>query len=321
MKFPLFSFAGLLIPGILLLFVGSGAWERLAAADASSPKMSALQDGHLNVVCSTSLFHGIDRAELLSSSKVWLHSVAGHVGWAVNPQVELIDTVEIMRKRIDEGSIDVVVSSTLEYLAIARPGVLLPVMTMAAGSEGKGKIKYLLLVNRDSGLAQIEDLKGKSLAVYSRFDANLSRMWIDVMLQEQRLGPAERFFGSFTSTPKPSSACLPLFFGKADACLIDNASWDVLRELNPQVGGKLKAIAESPEMVESLFSVHVNQKDHQADIRRGMSELQNNPEGRQILLFFRSRRTVPIDKQDLDSVIDLQSKYLKIAGITAAKVH
>ncbi len=290
--------------GAMLLAIASAADSQTGSTPRSN--------GHLNVVCSTSLFHGVDPAELITSSKVWLQNLAKYTGWTVNPKIELTNTVELMRKRVDEGEIDLVVSSTLEYLAIARSKSLIPMMTMMSGSGEKGKLKYLLLVSRSSSFTRIEDLKGKSLSAYSRSDSHLSRMWMEVLLEERHLSPSEQFFQSYTNASKPSVACLPLFFGKTDACLIDDASWEVLKDLNPQVGGKLRMLAESPAFVENLVSIHVNQREHKGEMTRAMMELQNNPEGRQILLFFKSQRSAMIDRQDLDSVVELQSKYLKL---------
>lgn len=310
MKFSVPGRSWMAVSSLLLLVLGTTATERLTAA-GDLPAKSAAQSGRLSVICSTTLFHGVNQAELLSSSKIWLHSIAGHVGWNVDPQVELADNMDAVKKRIEEGSVDLVVSSTLEYLSIARPGLLKPMMTMAAGNGEKGKTKYLLLVSNSSGIARLEDLKGKSITSYSRSDTNLSRMWMDVMLEERHLGPSATYLRSYTDVAKPSSACLPIFFGKSDACLIDDQSWNVLRDLNPQVGGKLKVIAESPAVIENVVAMYSNQKDHQNDIIRGLLGLPDDPEGRQILMFFKCQRVVSIEKQDFDSVLDLRTKYLK----------
>jgi phosphonate transport system substrate-binding protein len=264
----------------------------------------------LAVLCSTSLFRYVDRDQVIATAKLWLDNMGADVGWVMDTQIELADNTEVIRKKADDGTVDLVVTSALEYLAVDRPNLLKPAMTMTAGDD-KGKVKYLLVVNRESGLSQIEDLKGKSVLAYSRTDPNLSRMWLEVMLKERHLASLDHYFATFSNSPKPSAACLPLFFGKTDACVIDGPSWDTLQELNPQVGAKLKVIAESPSFLESLVSVHVNRTQYRSDLLKNMLKLQDDPQGRQILVFFKTRRTVAIDAASLAEVKELRNSYLR----------
>ena len=266
---------------------------------------------HLKVVCSTTLFRGLDSGELISSANVWIQSIGKHAGFVNQPEIALVANAREMRKQVDDSATDLVVSSSLEYLALDRLNVLKPAVAMTAGSGDRGKIKYLLIVSREGGISQLTDLKGKSLNTYSRSESNLNRLWLEVLLQGEHLAPADQYFGNAASSPKPSAACLPVFFGKVNACLIDDASWDTLRELNPQLQTKLRVLAESKPMIESLISIHARRQLFRTEVLRGIDGLQDDPEGRQVLLLFKCRRTVSIDIQDLAEVAELRSTYLK----------
>ncbi len=265
---------------------------------------------HIHVVCSSSLFRGVSPSELVSSAKLWVQSIGNRVGLIVDPEITILNNASDLRKKVDEGTVDLFVSSSLEYFAVDRPAVLEPAVTMTAGTGEKGKIKYLLLVNRDGGISQPSDLKGKVLNTYARSDSNLHRVWLDVFLRGAHLPPADQLLKTVAATTKPSTACLPLFFGKADACMIDDPSWDTLRELNPQLEKKLTVLAESKPMVENLisFTHHYHFVD---EMYKGLLGLKDAPDGAQVLLFFKCRQAVAIGKGDLSYVSELRSNYLR----------
>lgn len=272
----------------------------------------SLRPTHIKVICSTALFVGVNRGELISSAKLWVQTLGKRENLSIpDAEIVLADNARELRTQVDTGSADLVVSSSLEYLALDRARVLTPEITLTAAPGGTGKIKYLLLINRDSGIDNLAGLKGKVLNTYSRSASNLNRLWLDVLLGGAHLPSADAVFGKITASPKPSTACLPIFFGKSDACLIDDPSWDTLRELNPQIATKLKVLAESQPLVESLISMRANREEYRSEIIHAIRELQDDPEGRQVLLLFKCSRAVGISSADLEPVIELRSTYLK----------
>ena len=308
--------------GFALLFCAfdngrfAGAQTKATAVSGTDGVLPKLK---VTALCSTSLIRGMDRSEFVNAGNLRLQTIGKDVGFSLDSTIELADTVAEMRRRTDDKSADVFVTSALEYLAIDRPS-LAPVAALVAGNDQTGKIRYLVLTNTDSGITRLDDLKGKIVTSYSRSDPNLPRLWLEVALHDKHLPAADVFFRSIASATKPSAACLPTFFGKADACVIDNSSWDVLRELNPQLGSRLKVVGESPELVETVMSLHANRKDHRSDILNAILNLQNDPGGKQVLLFFKCGRTVGIGRSDLGSVAELRSSYLKFTAPADRKI-
>jgi len=66
---------------------------------------------------------------------------------------------------------------------------------------------------------------------------------MDVLLSKQKLGRADSFFGSVKAAATAQSCILPVFFGSADACVVDEINLELAREMNPQLG-RLRAIAD-----------------------------------------------------------------------------
>ena len=232
----------------------------------------------------------------------------------MDSRFEVATNTEAIRRQIEDFSVDLVILDVVEYIKLAPSGLLRPFVAVARGKEGIRQ-NYCLLVNRDSGYAGIGDLQGKSVLAYFRSDADVGKMWAETLLNERHLGRAEHFFASLTRVSKASSACLPVFFGKADACIVDSPSWDVLTEMNPQLASRLRIAATSPPYVEGLVCLHAKHKDFVEELRQGLVELHKDPEGKQLLMIFRGERTDEVREADLGTARDLWVKYTSFAGL------
>jgi ABC-type phosphate/phosphonate transport system substrate-binding protein len=93
---------------------------------------------------------------------------------------------------------------------------------------------------------------------------------------------------------------------------VDHFSFDVMRELNPQVGKDLQAIATSEPFAENVICLSNTGWDSER-ARTGMIEiladLQSEPAGRQILTLFKVGPMIPFQETQLDTVRQLRAKY------------
>ena len=303
---------GILTP-IAMLWFGLAWANPMAHAQTKPP----LPHARLNVLASRNSVGALNLADAQAAGTIWVQAVGHRRGFQLDSRFEISDSLETTRKRIEESSVDLVILDIVEYVKLAPLGLLQPFVAMARGKTGKVQ-NYHLIVNRDSGVASIADLRGKSVLSYSRVAVDLGGMWVETLLNDRHLGRAERFFGSITRVTKPSSACLPVFFGKLDACLVDSAGWEVLTELNPQLASKLRILATSPAYLEGVTCVQVNHQDFHEELMRSLLELDQDPEGRQILAIFKGDRVVAITDQDAASARELWTKYLSFAAPPAS---
>lgn len=281
----------------------------LAAIWPASAAAQALKDVRLDVVCSSSLFHTANPTDVVAAVNVWLVEMGRRRGFRVDPHIEISNFEEI-RRRVADASVGVVLVDSIEYWKLTPLRRLKPVVTIST-EQGRPAHNLLLVVRRDTGWTKLEDLKGVRINSYARTDARLGPMWLNVLLDEHHLN-RQTFFGSIANVAKPSSACLPVFFKKADACLLDNSSFDLMVELNPQLGAALRPIASSPFLVEGVVAVHDAFKEFQADLIRSLYELDLDPVGRQILMLFKGNHSMPVTDSDLSPVRELWTKYLRL---------
>lgn len=293
------------IPTLLAILTFALALEPMARPQGKPP----LRRARLNVVASRNSVSAINFADVQAAGTVWVQTLGRRRGFQLDARFEIADGPESLRKQVEDFSADLVILDVIEYLKLAPSGLLQPFVAIAHGKTGMAQNNHLI-ANRDSGIASLADLRGKKIIFYSRADLDLSAIWVETLLNEQRLGRSERFFGSITHVAKPSSACLPVFFQKLDACVVDGASWDVLTEMNPQMASKLRILDTSPAYLEGLLCVHAKHKDFRDELLRSLLDLDKDPEGRQLLTIFRGDRVMAVKDQDAASARELWTKYM-----------
>jgi phosphonate transport system substrate-binding protein len=181
--------------------------------------------------------------------------------------------------------------------------------------DGRYTQAYVLLVRKDSGWDKIDQLRGHSLVVLQTPRMSLAFIWLDVLLAQNRLPAATDFFDRVTTNSKPAQVGLPVFFHKADACLLTRQSYDVLAELNPQLQLQLRVVAESPELVPSLIAFRADHPLPQREqVFQEIRNLHDTPAGQQILALFQTEGFVIKPVSCLAPTLELITRHQKLCG-------
>src|ERR1019366_5427279 len=115
-------------------------------------------------------------------------------------------------------------------------------------------------------------LRGKDLLMAARGSGETGMAWLEVLLGKEKLPRAAAFFSSVTAAAKPQACILPVFFGTADACLVDEVNLNLAEEMNPQLG-QLRVLARSRPMVESVIGVPAEPHPYQKELIDSMLSL------------------------------------------------
>jgi len=293
---------------LAILLTLSGFQVHVPAQQQPAP----LRRTRLDMVFSSSLFRSVNRNDAIAAVRVWGSMVGRKRGFQVDPTVDVLDDVAEIRKRVQAGLAGILALDVVEYLKLADLPAVEPIFCALRGQVDTPP-RYLLLVRGESGISSLEALRGKTTIIHASTGANLGQVWLDAMLHDGRLGRSERFFGAMEVVPKASSAILPVFFGKADAAVVDQASFEVTKEMNPQVGSKLRALKASPQLTEGLICLSTKQVEFREELLEGMRDLHLDVQGKQILLVFRFSRLVPVDKLALEQARELWRKHLLLS--------
>jgi ABC-type phosphate/phosphonate transport system substrate-binding protein len=287
-----------------------GWWLLLAGvlSGAAGETPSRLRQERLDVVCSRGLFRDVSVADAMAAGRVWVSVLGRRHGYELQSRVDVISGTAEIGRRVQAREAGLLMLDALEYLALAQSRLLEP-LVVVVGPGREPLSRYAVLASRSSGVKSLAELRGKGINVYSRTGGNLGRIWLETALEEKRLGRAGHFFSSVTPVTKPSAACLPVFFGKAAACVIDMGNLSVMGELNPQLGKQLVPLATSPPLAEVLVALHVQHQSTRLDVLRALLDLDRAPEGRQVLTLFKASRMAPFSPADFEPVRELIVRY------------
>lgn len=258
---------------------------------------------------SEALFLDLNENDARAAVKAWTESVAGQSHIEVAGSAQLLRSDDMVRA-IADHAVDGFSITTAEYAKVAR--FVDPVIFTDERSARTG-VEYVLLVRQDSGRRTVASLRGRLLLAYQHVSMCLGGIWLETLLANEKLEPPDRFFSGVTRTVKVSQAVLPVFFGRADACLVTRGAFETMCELNPQLRRDLQVVATSPAVVTALLGVH---KDSSAAIKNGMRSallgLDDSPSGHQILLLFQSPRLVSLDSSALRPSLELVDAYERL---------
>lgn len=280
---------------------------------AAAPKPGELRHAQLREVASGKIFNQINRNDVRAALTVWFNTVGHESGYQLDSHFDIADSVAEIRERLLSHSVEILALSITDYLELERSRLLVPVVTEVRTAQGGAPYSYVLLVNPASGINTLAGLRGKKVLVASRSSENTGGIWLAVLLGKDKLGRAAAFLDSVKNPDKAQACILPLFFGAADACVVDEISLNLAKEMNPQLG-RLSVLARSRPIIESLVAVPADPQPYQNELIDSMLHLHENPTGRQLLMVFKTTRMVRIQPGDFDAVRELWSDYSRLPG-------
>jgi phosphonate transport system substrate-binding protein len=277
------------------------------AKDTSKPKY--------RVLFSNDLFNNVNHNDVLVAFKVWIETVLKNRNYPMEAEIDSYDGLDEAEKRIQEGTVDLVIFNSIDYLQTSQTNQLDAVF-VAERQKKTMFDDYLLVSRRDRNFTSLADLRGKSV-IFFDYGAKLGRLWMDVTLGESGLGSAGEFFGSISDATKATSIVLPVFFGKADACVVGRSSLETMQELNPQLATQLQVLTNSVCLPESVICLPKHYAWDREAALRGLAELDTEPRGQQILLIFKINKLDPFRPEQLDGLRDLKARYDRLSPPTA----
>ena len=279
-----------------------------AAPAQSDEPPGTLTDVPLHIGFTKSCFAGVNQNDAQAAFKVFLLSVGRRNGYNVQSKVTIYDDDALFEKAIRERSINLVIIDSWKYLSMNVGNYVKP--TFVTSDQGRIGNKYVLLSRRGGKINSLAELRGSHILRLESANASTGVLWLEGLLQAKNLGAANSFLGGLEVVGKPSAAILPVFFGKKDACLVPQSSFDVMKEMNPQLGKELQEIATSDIFADIIICLSPSDwtsDKGKADLVRILGELHLEPAGQQILSLFKINQLMPFQEQHMDSVRNLRA--------------
>jgi ABC-type phosphate/phosphonate transport system substrate-binding protein len=296
----------------LLLALAAGVMpaqqSRAPAAGGAAPRPA-----RLHAIVSDRMFATLNRNDAVAAIKAWFEIVGRERGFTLDSKVDTSDSLAEIRRRLMEDSVDILILEITDYLRLERTGLLRPDLLGSRTATGEPRYSYVLLAGSASGVQDLAGLRGKTLSYFSRLASNTSIAWMDLALAKENLGRAASFFGATKAVSNPQECVLPLFFGRVDACVVDEINLELLKEMNPQLN-KLRVLARSVPLVDSVIATPVKPHPYRQELLEAILGLHLSPRGKQLLMVFKSRKLMSIRPGDLDSTRAFWAEHGKLAG-------
>ncbi len=284
------------------------------ATDLGAPEASAAgAERPFKMAVTISMFNAVNENEARAAMKVWIMTVAKEHAIPVDPELIVYSGAEAALRAAETDRIDAY-GVTLEEYSVLSAHIAFDRMAVAARKDNFQE-NYVLVVRADSGWAEPADLQGRDLLVLQNPRMSLAYVWLDTVLLEKGLGRATAFFGHIEEYNKPSRVVLPVFFRKTAACLMTLKSFAAMQELNPQLGKQLRVLAQSPDLISSIFAFRADfHPSYRERLFQEMRHLSESPAGQQILTLLQSER---IDEQPLsclDASLALLARHHRLSA-------
>ncbi len=266
-----------------------------------------------NVGITHAAFRNINPNDAAAAYLVVLETIGRHHGRHFKATTQIFDDPGAFETAILSGSFHLSVVGAWDYLSMHIDGVAQPRFVVT--ENGQIGRRYLVLTRRDSGLNALSDLRGKSIAKLDFAAVGAALHWIDILLAASQLGSQERFFGNVEVVGKPSAAVLSVFFGKKSACVVDESSFRIMKELNPQVGLALQVVATSEKFADVVICVREDgwpSEVIKSETIQALGDLPQDPGGRQILTLFKIDQMIPFRDEYLDTIRQLRAACAKL---------
>jgi ABC-type phosphate/phosphonate transport system substrate-binding protein len=254
----------------------------------------------LHVIASESMFATVNRNDATAALKSAFEMLGRQRGFVLDSRVVSVAAPAGIRRRLAEDSADLLILAIRDFLELEASGLLKAEIAGTRRRDGDPRYRYVLLVRPEAGVKDFGGLRGKTASVFSHLESGIGMAWLDVSLARGNLGRAASFFGAVNAVRKAQECILPLFFGRIEACIVDEPNFLVMKEMNPQLD-RLRVLARSEPLLDSVIAAPVKPHPHRREIMEAILSLHAEPRGVQLLMVFKAAQAVALGPDGLES--------------------
>ncbi len=267
------------------------------------PAMAAGKVETLEVGLARSCFPNVNLNDATAAYRVFLQNIGRTRGYVVTPKVAIYEDTPQLAAAIQQGFLHLAAMDAWQFLDVESLRGIRPYFV--ASVNGQVGRSYVVLARRDGDVRTVADLPGREVIRLDSIRNGVCDQWLESLLPFDPHHSAADFFASLERVSKPMAAVLPVFFGQKAACIVDAGSFELMKELNPQVGNALVVIAASAVFVDAIVCLGEQPWDSpeaKTDTIDALGNLAADAAGRQVLTLFRISGLVPFQEEHLATV-------------------
>jgi hypothetical protein len=227
---------------LILLAHGLGTGRAMAIeSDKADPA--------LRIISFASIFDvmpGVDPEDARLSLEMIMRKTMVRPDNPFKAELDFIGDFATASEKIAQKRYHFVVSMFMDYVDLNRTIALKPILVL---SKTNRPVEFLVLITRNNVTLEQIVSKPKSILILEESRAGaMAKAWLDTVLWEKGLTAGSRIFSEIQYARKTSRVILPVFFGKADACVTTLSAFDLMADLNPQIKKNLTIAKQSEKL-------------------------------------------------------------------------
>lgn len=256
----------------------------------------------------------INENDAMAAVKLWSTQLVQSNDFDVQIQAKIYEDTQSIKTALELKQIDFINLSAAVFLNLQH--LLNNEQFIFAVYEDSIYTEHLLLVPQKSGITDLKDLKGSVLRFLNDPRNALGKTWLDVRLAGEQLPATEHFFSQMVPAKKISEALLPVFFGKADACLVNRKGFETMAELNPQISHQLRILEASIGYVPNFLTFRKGYESRvKAYLIDKIKTWHQTPAGYQILTIFQMDDLKLASLDILGPTMELVKKHRRLFAV------
>ncbi len=246
------------------------------------------------------------RADIMLSLTYWMQELSQRFDMSVAP-VQLFDDIKLMAEAFKQERINLVAAPPLSIAVhFERENLADCVLASRAGD----KLDSFYLVSGPTVVGQgIDALRAKHVLMPENDE--LAEVFLQLLTLKHAHLPYTKYFAKVTASDKAQKMLLDLFFGKADAAIVNQATYELMTELNPQMAEKIKVLADLPLKSKNYGFLHRNYQQR-ARFMQNYLKIAETVRGQQILMVYQQEKMSFCDVKDLDTFAALYNEYRQL---------
>lgn len=231
-------------------------------------------------------------ADLKISLGVWVEEVGKPYGVKINAST--FEDMGALRRALDRAELNFINAPGMEMAEMFAPDEIRQGYARRHHGVDEG---LALVVNKASGIQRFADLQGKRL---SRLSADrLSDAWLEVQCLKAASLECREFI-RMNEEKRDIQSVYSVFFGRADAALVQIATLRTAIELNPQIGQRLTMLSEwkAKAVYFGMMTRHTDER-YRSLILKSSREALKTPRGQQLPELFKTDYLEPVDADAL----------------------
>lgn len=261
---------------------------------------------------SPAMFPQVNVRDAELAMQLWTSRLAQSMSIPADLELRIIEDLETIESELAAGNVDVLALTVQSYLDMRKRLPLRAEIVPERG--GEALTRHVLLARKDGDIVDVRQLPGRRVLISTLDRGQTAHVWLDVLLMRAGLEPVREESLLLEVRDRPGLAVPPVFFGQADACIVDAVTFDVLCELNPQLRQELRVVATSEPLLTRVLCSRQGMDPLLRDmLLDAATRMHTQPDGEQILALLQLERPLRYREEHLATVLSLMAEHERLS--------